>query len=66
MVILILCDPRVTHIRFRAKPGNLIGLSYIGQSDLHIIYYGLLYVWYTLRAAGVGYVMLPLRNLTVL
>ena len=30
-----------------AKPGNFIGLSYIGQSDLHITYYGLPHVWYT-------------------
>ena len=37
----------VTHMKFRAKPGNFIGLSYIGQSDLHITYYGSLHVWYT-------------------
>ena len=36
----------VTHMKFRAKPGNFISLSYIGQSDLHITY-GLLCVWYT-------------------
>ena len=36
----------VTHMTFRVKPGNFIGLSYIGQSDLHITYYGLLHVWY--------------------
>ena len=34
-------------MKFRAKPG--IGLSYIGQSDLHITYYGLLHVWYIPR-----------------
>ena len=37
----------VTHMNFRAKPGNFIGSSYVGQSDLHITYYGLLHVWYT-------------------
>ena len=37
----------VTHMKFRAKLGNFISLSYIGQSDLHITYYGLLHVWYT-------------------
>ena len=36
----------VTHMKFRAKPGNFIGLSYISQSDLHITYYGLPCVWY--------------------
>ena len=38
----------VTHMKFRADPGNFIVLSYIGHSDLHITYYGLLQVWYTL------------------
>ena len=37
----------MTHMKFRAKPGNFIGLSYVGQSDLHITYYGLPHVWYT-------------------
>ena len=37
----------MTHMKFRAKPGNFISLSYIGQSDLHITYYELLCVWYT-------------------
>ena len=37
----------VTHMKFRAKPGNIIGLNYVGQSDLHITYYELLHVWYT-------------------
>ena len=37
----------VTHIKFRAKPGHFIGLSYVGHSDLHITYYGLLHVSYT-------------------
>ena len=37
----------VTHMKFRADPGNFIGLSYIGHSDLHITYYGLPQVWYT-------------------
>ena len=37
------CD---TH-EIQAKPGNFIRLSHIGQSDLHITYYGLLCVWYT-------------------
>ena len=37
----------VTHMKFREKPGNFISLSNIGQSDLHITYYGLLHVWYT-------------------
>ena len=37
----------VTHMKFRAKPGNFIGLSYIGHTDLHITYYGLPCVWYT-------------------
>ena len=41
------CIDNVTHMKFRAKPGNFIGLSYIGQSDLHITYYGLPHVWYT-------------------
>ena len=35
----------VTHMKFRGNPGNFMGLSYIGQSDLHITY-GLLHVWY--------------------
>ena len=34
-------------MKFRANPGNFIGLSYIGHFDLHINYYGLLHVWYT-------------------
>ena len=38
----------VTHMKFRAYPGNFIVLSYIGHSDLYITYYGLLQVWYTL------------------
>ena len=38
----------VTHMKFRTDPGNFIVLSYIGHSDLHITYYGLLQVWYTL------------------
>ena len=38
----------VTHIKFRADPGNFIVLSYTGHSDLHITYYGLLQVWYIL------------------
>ena len=37
----------VTHMKFKAKPGNFISLSYIGQSDLHITYYWLPHVWYT-------------------
>ena len=37
----------MTHVKFRAKPGNFIGLSYVGHSDLHITYYGLLCVCYT-------------------
>ena len=37
----------VTLMKFRAKPGNFICLSYIGQSDLYITYYGLLHAWYT-------------------
>ena len=32
----------VTHMKFSAVPGHFIVLSYIGQSDLHIIYYWLL------------------------
>ena len=36
----------VTHMKIGAKPGNFIGFSYIGHSDLHITYYGLLHVWY--------------------
>ena len=36
----------VTHIKFRANPGNFIGLRYIGHSDLHNTYYGLPHVWY--------------------
>ena len=36
----------------RANPGNFIGLSYIGHSDLHITYYGLPHVWYTLEDSG--------------
>ena len=48
----------VTHMKFRAKPGNFIGLSYIGQSDLHITYYGLLHVWYVSgNTVCVGYVI---------
>ena len=31
----------VTHMKFRAVPGNFIVLSYIGHSDLHITCYGL-------------------------
>ena len=42
----------VTHMKFRAKPGNFIGLSYIGQSDLHITYYGLPCVWCTPGGSG--------------
>ena len=38
----------VTHMKFRAVPGNFIVLSYIGHSDLHCTYYGLPWVWYTL------------------
>ena len=38
----------MTHMKFRVVPGNFIVLSYIGQSDLHITYFGLLQVWYTL------------------
>ena len=41
---LLLIDVPVTHMKFRAKPRNFFGLSYIGQSDLHITYYGLLHV----------------------
>ena len=37
----------VTHMKFRANPENFIGLSYIGHSDQHITYYGLLHAWYT-------------------
>ena len=37
----------VTHMIFRAKPGNFIGLSYTGQSDLHSTYSGLLHVRFT-------------------
>ena len=37
------CDTK----KLRAKPGNFIGLSYVGQSDLPITYYGLPHVWYT-------------------
>ena len=57
----------VTHMKFRANPGNFIGLSYIGHSDLHITYYGLPCMYgIPLGAAGVGYVTQPLRNLIVL
>ena len=37
----------VTHMKFWAKPGNFITLSYIGQTDIYITYYGLPHVWYT-------------------
>ena len=42
------CD---TH-EIQVKPGNFIGLSYVGQSDLHITYYGLPHVWYTPGGSG--------------
>ena len=56
----------VTHMKFRAKPGNFIGLSHGGQSDIHITYYGLLHIWYTPGAAGEEYVTQSLRNPIVL
>ena len=46
----------VTHMKFRVVSGNFTVLSYIGQSDLHITYFGSLQVWYTLGVACVGYV----------
>ena len=52
----------VTHMKLRVDPGNFIGLSYIGHSDLHVTYYGLPPVWYTFEGQrGVGYVTQPLR-----
>ena len=45
--ISIINSDNVTHMIFRANPGNFIGLSYVGQNDLHITYYGLPHVWYT-------------------
>ena len=44
----VFTDVYVTHMKFRIDPGNFIVLSYIGHSDLHITYYGLLQVWYIL------------------
>ena len=38
----------VTHMTFRADLGNFTVLTYIGHSDLHITYYELLWVRYTL------------------
>ena len=56
----------VTHMEFRADPGNFTVLTYIGHSDLPITYYGLLQVWYTFGGSSVGYVTHPLRNLIIL
>ena len=57
----------MTHMKFRANRGNFIDLSYIGHSDLHITYYGLLYAFYTPgKTACLGYVTQPLRNQIVL
>ena len=56
----------VTHTKFRAKLGHFISLSYIGQSDLHITYYGLLHVWYTPGGSSVGHVMKLPKNPIVL
>ena len=36
----------VTHMKFRANPGNFTGLGYIGHSDLHITFSRLPHVWY--------------------
>ena len=47
----------VTHMKFRAVPGNFIVLSYIGHSEIHITYHGLPCVWYTLGdVVGIEYV----------
>ena len=46
-------------MKFRADPGNFIVLTYIGHSDLHITYYGLPQVWYTLWEAAACRVCYP-------
>ena len=55
----------VTHMKFRAKPGNFISLSYIGQSDLHITYYGLPHVWYTPGGCRICYAISMKSNCTL-
>ena len=57
----------LTHMKFRANPGNFFGLNFVGQSDLHITYYRLPHVWYTpWETVGTGYVTQHLRNPIVL
>ena len=58
----VCCD---TH-EIQGKSRELLGFRYIGHSDLHYSKYGMMHLWYTLGAAGVGYDTQPLRNLNVL
>ena len=54
-----------TH-EIQGKSRELLGIRYIGQCDLFYSKCGMLHVWYTPGAAGVGYDTQPLRNSNVL